>query len=148
MPAPYSNDLRCKVLKAYQNGEGSVEEVASNFGVSTSFVDRLLKRYRETGSVAPKPHVKRHPPAFTEEDCRILQSHLQDHPDATLNELRTVCGVDCSLETVSQTLKRLGITRKKNVESIRTGSRRCSRRAENVSRGYAGDRCQPTGFPG
>jgi transposase len=121
MPAPYSNDMRCKVLEAYQNGEGSVEEVASNFGVSTSFVDRLLKRYRETGLIDPKPPGQGNPPSFTEEDCTKLKSYLQDNPDATLKEMRDYCGVDCSLETVSQTLKRLGITRKKNAKSIRTG---------------------------
>ena len=122
MPRPYSNDLRCKVLEAYQSGEGSVQEISSIFSVSTSFVNRLLKRYRETKSVAPKPHGGGHPPAFTEEHCDTLKAHLQDHPDATLEELRTVCGMVCSLETVSQTLKRLGITRKKNAKGIGTGA--------------------------
>ena len=118
MPRPYSNDLRCKVLEAYQSGEGSVEEISSIFSVSTSFVNRLLKRYRETQSVDPKPHGGGNPPAFTDEHCHALKSYLQDHPDATLEELRTACSVVCSLETVSQTLKRLGITRKKNAQGI------------------------------
>ena len=55
--------------------------------------------------------------AFTDEHCHALKSYLQDHPDATLEELRTACGVVCSLETVSQTLKRLGITRKKTLKA-------------------------------
>ncbi|WP_409992100.1 helix-turn-helix domain-containing protein [Plasticicumulans sp.] len=52
----YSLDLREKVLLAYQNNDLSEREIARLFGVSLSFVRDLLKLYRETGHVDPKPH--------------------------------------------------------------------------------------------
>lgn len=46
MPAPYSKDLRWKVVNAYQNDEGNQQAVAHRFSVSLSFVKRLWKRYQ------------------------------------------------------------------------------------------------------
>ena len=51
---PYSLDLRQKVVDAYSNGEGSFRGLAKRFKVSLSFIQRLLKRYREEGTIAPK----------------------------------------------------------------------------------------------
>ena len=52
----YSNDLRKKIIEAYQRKEGSLRKLAKRFSVSFSFVWRLVKRFRKSGSVAPKPH--------------------------------------------------------------------------------------------
>jgi len=49
-----SNDLRLRIYEACQDGE-STAEVAQRFAVSTAFVRRLKQRFRETGSIAPKP---------------------------------------------------------------------------------------------
>ncbi len=51
---PYSLDLRQKVVDAYSNGEGSFRGLAKRFKVSLSFIQRLLKRYRQEGTIAPK----------------------------------------------------------------------------------------------
>ena len=53
---PYSNDLRKKIIEAYQKKEGSLRKLAKRFSVSFSFVWRLVKRFRKSGSVVPKPH--------------------------------------------------------------------------------------------
>ena len=53
MPAPYSNDLRWKVVNAYQNGEGVSQEIAQCFSVSLSVVKRLWKRYQTHHDVEP-----------------------------------------------------------------------------------------------
>jgi transposase len=60
---PYSHDIRIRVLHAYQHAEQSQRQIARRFNVSLSFVRDLLRRYRETGSIAPgkypgKPHSK------------------------------------------------------------------------------------------
>ena len=52
---PYSLDLRQRVVAALDAGEGSQPEIAARFRVSVSFITRLLKRRRRTGSVAPRP---------------------------------------------------------------------------------------------
>lgn len=38
----YSIDLREKIVKAYETGNTSIRKVASNFGVTRSFVQKLL----------------------------------------------------------------------------------------------------------
>ena len=40
----YSIDLREKIVQAYERGNTSVRKVANNFGVSKSFVQKLLLR--------------------------------------------------------------------------------------------------------
>ncbi len=52
----YSNDLRKKILEAYDKKEGSLRKLAKQFSVSFSFVWRLVKRFRKFGIVDPKPH--------------------------------------------------------------------------------------------
>ncbi|PSO78773.1 MAG: hypothetical protein BRC44_10280 [Cyanobacteria bacterium QS_4_48_99] len=49
----YSIDLRQKIIEAYQNQEGSQRQLAKRFKVSLSFIEKLFKQYRETGSVTP-----------------------------------------------------------------------------------------------
>ena len=53
---PYSQDLRKRGLQTIRRGDGSVRQIARRFLVSASFVTRLLRLYRGTGSLEPKPH--------------------------------------------------------------------------------------------
>jgi len=72
MPNAYSLDLRERVWRAYQSGSKSQPEVARDFAVSASFVRDLVRRMRETGSLAPKPHAGGHPPALDEKGLERL----------------------------------------------------------------------------
>ncbi|MBE9033873.1 IS630 family transposase, partial [aff. Roholtiella sp. LEGE 12411] len=51
---PYSLDLRQKIVDAYACGDISQRKLAKNFGVTLSFVQNLLKRDRELGTICPK----------------------------------------------------------------------------------------------
>ena len=51
----YSEDLRERVVAAYATGQYTISQVVSRFAVSISFVDKLLKRQRTSGSVAALP---------------------------------------------------------------------------------------------
>ena len=84
----YSLDLREKVLLAYQNNDLSEREIARLFGVSLSFVRDLLKLYRETGHVDPKPHAGGTPRSIDGAHLLILRKCVDRRPDATLEELR------------------------------------------------------------
>jgi len=53
---PYSQDLRERVISAYQTGESKMREVAKRFSVSRTWVNELVQRQRKTGSIAVKPH--------------------------------------------------------------------------------------------
>jgi hypothetical protein len=57
MPAPLSLDLRQRIMSADQTEEGSQRQLAKRFKVSLSFIRDLVRRYRETNTIEPKPHV-------------------------------------------------------------------------------------------
>jgi transposase len=52
----YSLDLRQKIVDVYQNELISQRQLAKRFSVTKSFVIKLLKQYRATGSIKPLPH--------------------------------------------------------------------------------------------
>jgi transposase len=109
----YSQDLRQRVIDTVERGEGSLRQIARRFLVSLSFVTRLLRHHRETGSVEPKPHRGGRPPALGPADLERLRQLNREQPDATLEELRQRLSVDCSLMAISRALRKLKITRKK-----------------------------------
>src|SRR5262245_7448854 len=82
---PYSTDFRLKVVRAYEQGEGSQRELAHIFGVSLSFIQDLLQRYRQTGSVEPKPHGGGNP-GKVRPYLGLIQHLHQQQPDASLAE--------------------------------------------------------------
>src|SRR4051794_35089091 len=112
---PYSMDLRQRVAVTLDEHEGSQRQIAGRFRVSLSFVARLLRRRRQTGSLDPKPHGGGHPPALQGADLERLRQLVQQQPDATLEELRQRLGVACSLAALCRALKTLDLPRKKKV---------------------------------
>ncbi len=114
---PHSNDLRCRVIDAYDGGAGPMRRMAERFSVSLDFVWRLVKRWRETDQVDPKPHGGGQPPKIDGERLERLRSLLEKDRSATLAELRDAfvrdTGVKVSTGAVSRALRRLNVTRKK-----------------------------------
>jgi transposase len=110
----YSIDLRQRVVAAYDAGQGTQEQLAARFAVSTSWVRKLLRQRRDTGSIEAKPHGGGHARAFDAEAGARLRQAVRDDSDATLEELAGATGVACSPSAVYRTLDRLGITRKKS----------------------------------
>ncbi len=110
----YSTDLRRRVVATYDAREGTQEQVAARFAVSVSWVRKLLRQRRGTGSIEPRPHGGGHVPAFDAAADAKLRQAVRDDSDATLEELGRVAGVACSVSAVYRALDRLGITRKKS----------------------------------
>src|SRR3954464_11856722 len=120
---PYSQDLRQRVLDTVQSGEGSLRQIARRFLVSVSFVTRLLRTHRSTGSLEPKPHGRGNPAVLAPEDLERLREGIQQQPDATLEELRQRLGASCRTMTISRALRKLGLPRKKKVPRAREQDR-------------------------
>ncbi len=110
MATPYSQDLRDRVLRAYDQGM-KTKQVADVFGVSSSWARRVKQRRRETGEVSPR---RMGSPGITIVDRDQLAKLVREHPDATLAELRDYLGVQCALSTLCMALKKMGLSLKKN----------------------------------
>ena len=54
MPRPYSTDLRGRVLRAHEAGEGSQRVLAARFGVSVGAVCGWLAAARDEGRRGPQ----------------------------------------------------------------------------------------------
>ena len=111
--APYSMDLRARVLDAYDRGEGSQEELARIFQVSSRWIQKLLAQRQQTGSIDPRPHRGGRKAVISGEDIERLRDAVRLKPDATLHELRATLGITGSIMCIFRALKRLGITHKK-----------------------------------
>ena len=109
----YSTDLRERIIAAAERGKGSLRELADLFLVSLSCIVRLLRRYRASGSVLPKPQAGGPCPLLDADACQRLRNLVCEQPDATLAELRERLEIPCSLSTLCRTLQRLGLSRKK-----------------------------------
>jgi transposase len=117
--ASYSIDLRQKILHAYERRIGSQQAIADIFGVSLSFVEKLLRRHRTTGVLAPKPHAGGQRPRLDAAAQAQVRRLVHDQPDATLEELCTraveTTGIRVSVPTMCRVVRRLGLPRKKNL---------------------------------
>jgi transposase len=111
--APYSLDLRERVAAAVDHREGSQRVIARRFRVSLSFIVRLLQRRRTAGTLAPKPHGGGPKPALSRRDQQRLLRLVRKQNDATLKQLKLRGGFRCTLTTIWNTLRRLGLTYKK-----------------------------------
>ena len=125
----YSLDLRERVVKAYDEKVGAQAKIAEIFSVSVPWIKKLLRQRRETNSLAPKPHGGGQKPAFEGEKLENLKELVKQNPDATLQELRELSGVKCSVVAVWRTLKKLGCRRKKSRYMLRSRTGRTSWRS-------------------
>lgn len=113
----YSTDLRQKVMNAYNNREGSQRELAKRFSVSLSFIQSLLRRFRTSGTVEPKPHGGGQTAKLTSEQVALMTKFVEEENDAILVELccrlEKQTGVKVSRATMGRITQRLNLTRKK-----------------------------------
>jgi transposase len=120
MAAPYSMDLRERVLKAW-HASSDADGIAARYGVSRAWVHRLAQLQRETGSIAPRKQTKFRSRVLAGQEER-LTALVNAKPDATLAELRAALPTTAALSTLWLALDRLRLTVKKNRTRRRTAS--------------------------
>lgn len=118
---PYSEDLRERIAAACAAGNNSLGQVAAHFSVSLSFVNKLLKRQRTSGTLAALPH-RGGPAPLLDAAARVqLAACVAQQPDATLDELRVLLaasgGPAVGRTTVWQALQTLDLRRKKRAST-------------------------------
>jgi len=112
----YSLDFRQKILDTYLQGGISQRQLAKRFCVSLSFVEKLLKQYKETQSIAPKLRTKQTSTKLNLEQLNILQEIVEAKNDATLSEIRLIIeektGIIIGISTVDRMLRKMKIPEK------------------------------------
>ena len=110
----YSDDLRERVVRAYDDKRGTRKAITELFNVSTAWIRRLLQRRRANGEFFARRRGGCKPAKFRGKKLDQLKAWVDEQPDATLQELLERSGVDASIMAVHRALKRLGCRRKKS----------------------------------
>src|SRR5918999_491772 len=115
MPAPYSQDLRERVIGFMALG-GGARAAATRFEISISSALRWAQRWRAEGHSRPRAMGGDRRSRLGEHGARVLQLVAQQ-PDLTLREIRSAlaasCGITVGLSTVHRFLGAHKLTLKK-----------------------------------
>lgn len=117
MGEPHPIELRERVVKAYESGEGAYHVIAAMFSLGEATVKRWVWRHRDHGTVDPTPKGGGTPSSITEAD---IEAMLQRLGDATAGELtvefnRTRRGANrVHVSSMKRALHRHGYVLKKN----------------------------------
>jgi len=119
MALPLSDDLRQRIIRFYENHDDYTQhEIADEFAVSQSFIEKLLRRWHCTGSSAALPHAGGQTHLLQAHDATVQQL-VAAQPDVTLAELQTRLAVTTKLQvsvpTLCRSLQRLRLRRKKSL---------------------------------
>ena len=123
----YSQDLRERVIGAVEAGRQSGSDIAETFEVSESTIDKWVKRWRDTGSVAALPFAGGR--QRTLKGCTtLIRAEVKRQPDVTLDELcgrvEAQTGVSASRSMMSRELQVLALPRKKSRSATAPKTRR------------------------
>ena len=131
-----SLDLRERIIKAREDGLTQTQ-IAERLYVGRTTVQKILRQWRDTGSLEPAPRPGR-PRGVDADGEQRLRAELAERPDATLQELRDHCGLDCSTTSVFRALGRMRQTRKKRSSSPPNGTVPISSKNGAIGRGRPG----------
>jgi transposase len=113
---PLSRDLRERIIRARETGQGT-GEVCKRFGVSRKSVERFWKQHCLTGSCHPKK-IGGYRRSRLEKHDRTLRRWIGAQPDLTLHELQSRCleqlKVAIGITALWHRLEQLGLSYKKN----------------------------------
>jgi len=109
MASPYSQDLRDRVLAAYDRGM-QTRQIVKMLEVSGSWARHVKQRRRETGKTTALPMGGIR---VVKIDLEKLRELVAAQPDATIFELHERLGAACGRSAVAMALVRLNLTRKK-----------------------------------
>jgi transposase len=113
--AALSMDLRERILKTYERGDSTREQVAQRYSVSLGMVKKLLARRKAGAEIGARYDRCGRRPKIEKSHREMLSLILVEKPDLTLQELREALGLDCTLPAIHYALVDLGLTYKKRL---------------------------------
>ena len=111
--ATLSLDLRERILKAYDHGGVTRDDVARRFDVSVGMVKKLLQQRRKLGDISPQHHRSGRKPVIEASHRREMKALVAKQPDLTLEEIRARLALDCTVQAIHYVLADMGLTYKK-----------------------------------
>jgi transposase len=118
----YSLDLRERVVAAYEKGKTTISAVAAQFSVGETFVKKMLRQKRRSGSLKRLPSRAGAKKILEQKHRHWLAKQVKEQPDATLAELHTGLlerqAISVSRATLARELKQLRLPRKKSRSSL------------------------------
>ena len=116
MPAPFSPDLRQRILDALLQGDASMRAIAHRFDVSHDTVERLRRRHVRGQGLAPRP-IPGASPRIPEHHHSLFHAWIAHDPTLSQHELAAryaeATGVAVSDRTAGRLRAKLGYTLKK-----------------------------------
>ena len=135
MARAYSNDLRRKLLEAHEQGRGTLEELADEFGVSLGFAKKISAALRRTGRMERTEQRHGRIGQVTPLVQEGLRERLRQQPDLTLAELqlwlREERQISLSIQRVWVVLRQMKLRLKKSRSMPRSRTRRKTNGAVN-----------------
>ncbi len=136
--ATISLDLRQRILTAYDNGEGTRQQIAERFCVSLGMVKKLIQQRSKTGCIKHRHHLAGRKKMIVAEHRIAIRQHLRRKSDMTLAELREALGLQCTLPAIHYVLEDMGLTYKKRRSALPSRTAKTSKgRASAGSAGKA-----------
>lgn len=116
MPAPYSMDLRKKIVEVYKREKISHSKLALRFSISASSVSRYIN-LDKTDELAPKKGAKGRPGKLDDKGYEIIKKAIEKNPTITLEELSELFykkkKIAVGNSILSRACKKLELNRKK-----------------------------------
>ncbi len=117
MSSAYSDDLRKKVIDAYEEKSGTQQEIADSFSLHISTFKRIISFYRKTGKLSKERNITGRPNKVSEVGEQAIKEYILKNPDVILLDIQEFYhhnyGDQVSLSTIHRITKKLGFRRKK-----------------------------------
>src|SRR5208283_4866918 len=111
MAKAYSDDLRRRILQAYEQREGSEARLAQRFRVSVSYVKKIRRQLRHTGKMERVPHHPGRKPKCT---------------PSVREQLRQQARLSVSLPSLWTVLGKIGMRLKKSHSTRKSATRKAT----------------------
>jgi transposase len=145
MAKSYGDDLRRKLLQAYDRGEGTLEQLAQRFSVSAPWAWKISAQRKRSGQMERVEQRRGGGRKVTAAVEQRLRGWVRAQPDLTLAELQQQLEkahhVHVSIGRLWQVLRQMGLRLKKSRSTPANATRkRTSSGAKPFSKPSAGSR--------
>jgi transposase len=112
MAKALSADVRAKIVRHKQNGENNAN-ISKWLLVCERSIERVWKRFSETGSFDALPQNSGRKPMVSDEIMQKIFDKIKQQPDETLQELVDEFDLNISISALCRKLQKSGLTYKK-----------------------------------